>query len=301
MTITGRKLVLVQEPARDLEFNVVIEGKGEPVLLLHGFPDSAQVWSYQIDYLTARGYQVIAPDLRGFGESAKPRDSNPDRDVELYTIQRSIEDIGGILKQAQVKPPVHVVGHDWGAVVGWVMASMTPTRPLVRSLVAMSIGHPRAYKSPSIEQREKSWYIYFFQHERAEFAIARDPTFLRDWSRYDDPESLERWQRDLSRPGALTVALNWYRANASPDPKKSIVDGIEKLQQAGTWGNVQVPTLGIVGARDPHATSDPMKKSGEFVAPRLWQFKLIDAGHWLQREQPTLVNSLLTDFLKSVP
>ena len=299
MSLSGKSLrVRDDEFGIDLDFNVVDEGNGDPVLFLHGFPDSAEVWREQIGPVSNAGYRVIAPDLRGFGDSARPSDPDPGRDIALYSIQRIVADVIGILHALAVAPPVHVVGHDWGAAVGWVLASTTRSQPLVRSLVAMSVAHPRAYKRPTIAQRQKSWYIYFFQHPRAEHAIARDTQFLRDWSRF--PQEVPRWQRDLGRTGALTAALNWYRANASPDPARSLVDAIPELEAKGLWGPVRVPTLGVSSTDDPHLTSEPMRASDNFVAnPADWQYQEIPAGHWLQLERPELVNPLLVDFLKS--
>lgn len=301
MSLPG-KPITVPDPDLDkksLTLNVVDAGAGDPVLLLHGFPDSAEAWREQIKPLVAAGYRVIAPDLRGFGDSDKPRDpANIARDIGFYNLQRVVADIGGVL--AQLVPAgtrVHVVGHDWGAAVGWVLASLTRTQGLVRSLVAMSVAHPRAYKKPSILQRERSWYIYFFQHPRAEFAIQSDPQFLPEWSRY--PAEVSRWQKDLGRPDALTAALNWYRANASPDPDRSIVDKIPKLEASGDWSKVPVPTLGISSTRDPHLTPEPMQASGQYVAGP-WTYREVPAGHWLQLERPDLVNALVIDFLKSV-
>src|SRR5215831_19340129 len=125
MSITGQRFVVRDaQSGSDLEFNVVVAGKGDPVLLLHGFPDSSQVWSAQIQSLSDAGYQVIAPDLRGFGDSAKPHDPDPARDVGLYSLLRIVGDVVGIVTQLQLTKPVHVVGHDWGAVLGWVLASV---------------------------------------------------------------------------------------------------------------------------------------------------------------------------------
>jgi pimeloyl-ACP methyl ester carboxylesterase len=299
MSVQGKRVMVQEDEFKiPLEFNVVdTEGSGAPVLLLHGFPDRAAVWSNQIHALKDAGFRVIAPDLRGFGDSAKPHDTDRERDVALYRLERTVQDLLQILARLGIDGPVHVVGHDWGAAVGWVLASMVKTRGRVRSLVAMSVGHPLGYKRPTISQREKSWYIYFFQHERAEHAIQKDLTFLAEWSRHPDPQQVERWKQDLARPGALTAALNWYRANASPDPKHSIVDLIPVLEAQGQWTNVQVPTLGIASTNDPHLTPEPMKNSAKFVAG-YWRYAEVAAGHWLQLENPAWVTDQLVGFLK---
>src|SRR5437867_9179248 len=102
--------------ANGLSFHVVEEGKGDPVLLLHGFPDSSWMWRHQIPALVNAGYRVIAPDLRGFGQSDKPED------VEAYAMQTLVQDVVGILDQLGVEQ-THVVGHDWGAALAWSFAA----------------------------------------------------------------------------------------------------------------------------------------------------------------------------------
>src|SRR4029077_10346379 len=126
------KSITVPDPDLDkksLTLNVVDTGTGDPVLLLHGFPDSAEAWREQIKPLVAAGYRVIAPDLRGFGDSDKPRDpANIARDIGFDKLQRVGADIPGVLAQlVPARTRVHVVGHDWGAAVGWVFASLTKT------------------------------------------------------------------------------------------------------------------------------------------------------------------------------
>jgi pimeloyl-ACP methyl ester carboxylesterase len=110
---------------------VLDEGGGWPVLLLHGFPDSSHVWRHQVPALVEAGMRVIAPDLRGFGESDKPEA------VAEYAITRSIADVVAVLDALGIER-THVVGHDWGAGLAWVLAALVPAR--VERLVAMSAG-----------------------------------------------------------------------------------------------------------------------------------------------------------------
>src|SRR5262245_36605960 len=116
-----------------LNFNVVHEGSGEPVLLLHGFPDSSHLWRNQIPALVDAGFRVVAPDLRGFGDSDKPLET------EAYGVPAIVEDVVGILDRLDVRR-AHVVGHDWGAAVAWALTALHPER--VSRLVALSVGHP---------------------------------------------------------------------------------------------------------------------------------------------------------------
>jgi pimeloyl-ACP methyl ester carboxylesterase len=263
-----------------LTFNVVDEGKGaSTVLLLHGFPDSSYLWRYQIPALTNAGYRVIAPDLRGFGASAKPAKES------AYDLRQSlIPDVLGIL-QAMGIARAHVISHDWGAALGWALAAGAPQ--IVQSLVAMSVAHPGAFKNPPITQREKSWYILFFQFRSAEVALpAHDWRLFRQWS--GDHSEIKQWIADLSRPGALVAALNWYRANAHPE--RSLADV--------TLPIIQVPTLGVWSTGDLHLVEGPMEASGAFVAPGRFQYRRVeDASHWLMLDRPDFVNDMLLGFL----
>src|SRR3954469_24709859 len=190
-----------------VELAVRDEGDDQPVLLLHGFPDSSYLWRHQIEALTQAGMRCVAPDLRGRGESERPEA------VEAYAVRHSIADAVAILDQLEIER-AHVVGHDFGALVAWLLATVHPHR--VDRLVVMSVGHPSTFTRRSMRQREAAWYQLLFQFEGlAEELLARDDwRLLRDLLR--DDGDVEQYVADLSRPGALTAALNWYRANLDP-------------------------------------------------------------------------------------
>jgi len=126
---------------------VLDEGSGSPVLFLHGFPDSSCVWRHQVAALVDAGMRVVAPDLRGFGESDKPEG------VDAYALRRSIADVVAVLGALGIER-ARVVGHDWGAGLAWAVAAFTPAR--VERLVAMSVGHPNTQREPTVEEREKA-------------------------------------------------------------------------------------------------------------------------------------------------
>ena len=255
------------------------EGKGAPVLLLHGFPDSSQLWRHQVPALVDAGMRVIAPDLRGFGESDKPEA------VEDYAIARSVADMEAVLDGLGVER-AHVLGHDWGAGLAWALAAYVPER--VERLVVMSVGHPNTLRQPSVEQREKAWYQLLFQFTGvAEALIQRD-----DWKLFRemlaDAVDRERYIEDLSRPGALTAGLNWYRANARVD---------QELERTRPFPAVDVPTMGIWGSGDNFLLEEGMLGSGDHVTGT-WRYERIEgAGHWLQLDAPERVNELLLEFL----
>ena len=258
---------------------VLDEGQGRPVLLLHGFPDSSRLWRDQIPALVDVGMRAIAPDLRGFGESDKPEA------VGDYAIPRSVADMIAVLDELEIDR-AHVVGHDFGAALAWALAALAPAR--VDRLVAMSVGHPALLRERSIEQREKSWYTLLFQFEGvAEALLARDDWRLfREWLR--DDGDIERYVADLARPGALTAALNWYRANLAPH-----LD----LEPRPPVPAVAAPTLGLWSTGDHYLLEDRMVRSGELVTGP-WRYERIDgASHWMQLDAPERVNELLLDFL----
>jgi pimeloyl-ACP methyl ester carboxylesterase len=258
---------------------VLDEGSGPAVLLLHGFPDSSRLWRHQVPALVEAGKRVIAPDLRGFGESDKPAA------VEDYSIGRSVADMLAVLDALGVER-ADVVGHDWGAGLAWALAAFRPDR--VERLVVMSVGHPNTLRHPSIAEREKAWYQLLFQFTGvAEELIQRD-----DWRLFremlGDAIDREQYVADLSRPGALTAALNWYRANATP---------AQELERTQAFPAVDRPTLGIWSSGDNFLLEEGMLGSGEHVNGP-WRYARIEgAGHWLQLDAPTQVNTLLLEFL----
>jgi pimeloyl-ACP methyl ester carboxylesterase len=255
------------------------EGSGPAVLLLHGFPDSSHVWRHQVAALVEAGMRVVAPDLRGFGESDRPEA------VEDYALTRSVADMLAVLDALDIER-AHVVGHDFGAPIAWVLAALAPER--VERLVAMSVGHPATRAQRTIEQREKAWYQLLFQFTGvAEELLARDDwRLLRELLR--DDGDIERYVAELARPGALTAGLNWYRANLAPH---------RELQPPPPIPAVSAPVLGLWSSGDHYLTEDGVTRSGEFVTGP-WRYERIDdASHWMQLDAPERVNELLLAFL----
>ena len=262
-----------------LNFHLIHEGTGYPVLLLHGFPDSSHLWRNQIPRLVNAGLRVIAPDLRGFGNSDKPSET------EAYALPVILGDVIGILDQLNA-PRAHVIGHDWGAGVAWALAAMFPDR--VERLVALSVGHPATFFKAGLEQREKSWYMLLFQFRgiAEEFLKKDDWKFFREWVRHH-PET-EKWIEDLSRPGALTAGLNWYRANVAPEMA---------VPERWALPNVMAPTLGVWSSGDVYLTESQMLLSQQCVSGS-WTYERIEgASHWMQLDRPDYVNELLLRFL----
>ena len=260
-----------------VRLHVEDHGSGTPVLLIHGWPDSGYLWRHQVPFLTGHGFRVIVPDLRGLGRSDRPAA------VADYALRNAVGDVAGILDTLGVAA-AHVVGHDWGAAVAWFTAMFLPDR--VTKLAALSVGHPGAPRT--IRQHEMAWYQLFFQFEGiAEATIAFDDwAWLREFSRGDG--DLERYIEDLSRPGALTASLNWYRANLAPRMPGN-PSGLPP---------VTAPTLGIWSTNDHYLDGERMERSGACVEGP-WRHEVIPgASHWIPLDAPDRLNDLLLDWLR---
>jgi pimeloyl-ACP methyl ester carboxylesterase len=252
-------------------------GRGAAVLLLHGFPDSRLLWSEVAPRLVAAGYRVIIPDLRGFGRSDAPPN------VADYSLGHVVADLRELIARLARDRPVHVVGHDWGAVAGWCLALEHPG--LVTSQVALSVGHPREYALAGVAQKLRGAYTLAWQWPGlSERWLQRNGySGLRAWARQHP--RVERCISDVSRPGRLTAGLNWYRANV-------------RRVLFGRWPPCTVPTLGVWSDRDAMLAEDQMRNSGRRVqAP--WRYECIrGAGHWLPLEQPETVARLAVEWMR---
>ena len=264
----------------DIDMAVRVEGEGDAVLLLHGFPDSSYLWRHQIDFLTGKGYRVIAPDLRGFGDSDRPEG------VEAYSLINTLADLSMLLDHLEVKD-THVVGHDFGAAAAWGFAAFAPDR--TKSLSVLSVGHPACLREAGYEQLQRSWYMFMFQFEGVaeEWLTRNDFEFPR--MMFAGTPDMEKYIEDMSRPGALTAGLNWYRANLPPE---SWISGPPALPP------ILAPTMGVWSSDDIALTEEQMTLSEKFVQGT-WRYERIDdIGHWIPTEAPDTLNGLLLDFFQ---
>ncbi len=253
-------------------------GDGELVLLLHGFPQSKEIWGPQLEALAAGGYRAVAFDQRGYSPRARP-DA-----VEEYRIGHLVEDALAVAGGT----PFHVVGHDWGAVVAWHLAAKHPE--LIRSVTALSVPHPVAFAqalaTPGCDQRSRSSYIAFFrQAGLAEDALlAGGLRVMLEASGY--PGDVEERVRAMSDPGALTAALNWYRA-------------IDFSMVAGV-GKVVVPTQFIWSTGDVALAREGAEATAGHVAGP-YRFEVLDGvSHWIPEEVPDVLTRRLLEHLSSV-
>ncbi len=261
-----------------VEIHFEVTGEGRPVVLLHGFPDSGRLWRHQAPALAEAGFQVIVPDLRGYGTSGQPAD------VEAYSFLFLAGDVLAILDHLGIEK-AHVVGHDWGSALAWTIGSLVSDR--VDHLVAISVGHPLAFRAVGIEQLEKSWYMLLFQFPGVAERWLSDDGWanLRAWSHHPDADAVIA---DLEANGSLTPALNWYRANIAPE---ALVGPPPDLPL------VQATTMGIWSTGDFALTEQQMRGSADFVSGP-WRYERIEGpGHWMPIEVPDEINRLLLDFL----
>lgn len=223
-----------------LSFSVVVEGPadGPPVVLLHGWPDSSRVWRHQVPALTGAGFRVVAPDLRGFGGSDRPEGT------AAYRVRLLCGDVLGILDTLGIGRAA-VVGHDWGAALAWMLGSVFgPDR--VDRLAVLSAGHPEALRTAPPRQRQLSWYVLLFQFEGvAERWLSADgwANFSEFCGGADGYPDIEAAIAELSRPGALTASLEWYRANWTAESFVAPPLGLPPVTcpTLGVWGRPTSP------------------------------------------------------------
>ncbi len=278
--------------SKGVRIHVVEQGPedGPPVLLLHGFPEFWWSWRHLMDDLAAAGHRAVAMELRGFGDSDKPEK------VEDYSVVHSLGDVEAVLDT--VGESAFVVCHDWGAALGWVYSSLAPNR--VRGLAALNGPHPTALAKAgrSLTQRQASWYMLLFQFEGlAEEVLSRNNyELLRSWfygtARVRLPDDVvDRYVEVVSRPGALTAGLNWYRANTPPE----VLFAAERPELPP----VSCPVLVIWGVEDPYLTLEVGRGAAEYVSGPFAMQELPDTGHWVQQERPKEVGRLVLDFIET--
>ncbi|MDX1496105.1 MAG: alpha/beta hydrolase [Salinisphaeraceae bacterium] len=256
------------------------DNKRPVVLLLHGFPDSAEMWQPQIEALHAEGYRCIAPDTLGNGYSdiaPKVKDYNA---ISIAGDHRALLDHLGIQKAS-------VVGHDWGAAVAWLVAAYHPE--YVEKLVVISVGHPTAYARGEWRQKVLGWYTFFFQLRGiSELLIKQAVNGRRLFKKLEifqmHPDLNEVAER-MNAPGRLTAGINIYRAAAT-----------SLLFQAQP--PVSCPTLGIWSDGDLFLVESQMTESEQYVNGP-WRYERLSGGHWLPIEQPERISQLIIEHLQT--
>jgi pimeloyl-ACP methyl ester carboxylesterase len=275
--------------ANGLRFRAMVDGPphGEMFILLHGFPEGAESWSHQLDALAKAGFLAVAPDLRGYGLSEAPEG------VESYTIDQLAEDVRFMIT-AFGRPSAHVAGHDWGGMVAWFFAGRYPE--MTSTLTVLSVPHPAALAAASRDdedQQQRSRYVgLFVQPGKAERVLADDEyrRLRQMFTIGPSPDAVPRgvvdhFTRSLSRPGRLTAALNYYRANLAGG------GGWESLTAIGP---ITMPTVLLWGDQDPALGRRAAEATGQHVEGEYRLEVLQGAGHWLQFERAAEVSLALT-------
>jgi len=277
------------------------------VILLHGFPEFWYSWRHQLTALGAN-YHVVAPDMRGYNLSDKPAR------VEDYRIEVLVEDVVDLIKWFGAEKAA-IVAHDWGAAVAWVVAQKYPER--VSKLAVLQVPPAALWRANmSLRQLLRSWYMFFFQLPRMpEWAIDRKDfvalnrmfkeTVVRQGA-FSDAD-IQLYKEALSRPGALTAAINYYRANVRRlmVPRNSRdTSGRNRETQAdqtrsGGAGHIRVPTLFIFGEQDFAILPETVRGLEKHIDAPYRELRIIDSGHWVQNEAVVEVKEALIDFLSS--
>jgi pimeloyl-ACP methyl ester carboxylesterase len=265
----------------DLVFEARADGPdgGELVLLLHGFPQTSFSWRQQLPALASAGFRAVAPDQRGYSPRARPAD------VGEYRSDRLVADVLGFADALGVDR-FHLVGHDWGGGVAWQVAGRHADRLL--TVTSVSTPHPAAFRRAiqDGDQRDRSGYMQFFRSPEAEpFFLDDDAAGLRAlYTATSLPEdAVEEYLRVLSEPGAMTGALNWYRA-----ADLGLVEGL---------GPITTPAMYVWSTHDPALGREAADATAQHVDGP-YRFEVLEGvGHWIPEEAAETLNGLLLEHL----
>ena len=267
-----------------IRLHVVTAGDltGEPIILLHGFPEFWYGWQHQIDHLADKGFHVIIPDQRGYNLSDKPKG------VSAYHINELVNDILGLIEAFDYQQ-VYLAGHDWGTVVAWWLVTHHPKK--LKRLAILNVPYPTVLRQGGIRQLLKSWYIFLFQIPWLPEQLARlnnwhDGRILRNSGHPDtfSDEDILRYKAAWSQEGAITAMINWYRANGRSFLSSNTLPK----------GTIKVPTLMLWGERDVALRKELAPISIELCENGELVF-FPNATHWLQHDEAA-VNQHLCNF-----
>jgi pimeloyl-ACP methyl ester carboxylesterase len=253
---------------------------GPVVVLLHGFPQHNDSWDAVIDRLTARGYRCLAPNQRGYCAGARPPRRRDYRIPELVGDLRALIDASGAQR-------VHLVGHDWGAAVAWAAAAEMPERLITVSPV--SVPHPAAFLTSFLTSRQglASFYMYLFQLPRLPewTLLPRNGNFMAKALRQagQTPVVAARDARAMLEPGALTAAINWYRALPLTNPRS-------------INHKICVPTLYVWSDQDIALLPKAAYNTGSYVTAEYRFEVMAGVSHWIPDEEPDQLADLLLDW-----
>jgi pimeloyl-ACP methyl ester carboxylesterase len=275
----------------DVRLQVSITNEGGErglALLLHGFPELAFSWRYQIPVLADAGYEVWVPNTRGYGGSSKPAG------VSAYAIDHLLDDVAALI-DASGRDEVTLIGHDWGAAQAWMFA-IRRLRPLTR-LVIMNVPHPACMRRElrTFRQLRRSWYVFFFQipwlpekmlgARRAAMIGRSFEDMATDKTRFPAGVT-DVYRKAAMRRGALRSMINYYRA-ALRGARRAAAEGLPVIS---------TPTLMLWGLDDSALGKETTDGTDEYVDNLTLRF-LPGVSHWVQQEAPEIVNAMLLAWL----
>ncbi|MDH5642320.1 MAG: alpha/beta hydrolase [Nitrospira sp.] len=277
--------------ANGLSFRVAVAGIGDQLLLcLHGFPESALSWRYQLTPLWQAGYRVWAPDLRGYAGTSKPNGLN------AYQLEQLLDDVTALLDMAQARQ-VFLAGHDWGGIIAWYYAMRHPTR--IQALIILNAPHPACF-----EREVRRWH----QLRRSWYMLACQLPWLPEWilaagqarligTIFDimrrSPESIpvnivQQYRQQAAEPGALTAMLNYYRA--------ALRGGGAFRQRRLGYPVIQLPTLVLWGRHDQALSRENLVGLDRYVTD-LTVIPFPHAGHFVHEDDPQRVTGEILRWL----
>jgi epoxide hydrolase 4 len=271
-----------------VRLHYVEAGEGPLVVLLHGFPEFWYSWRHQIPALAGAGFRVIAPDMRGYNLSDKPEGT------DAYRVELLVDDVAGLVRHTGAERAT-IVGHDWGGLAAWYAAILRPE--VVERLGVINAPHPAAYRRELTRSTQalRSLYAGFFQLPvLPETAVSAGDFKLVEHVLRSEPgregafsdEDIRLYKEALAQPGALTAAINYYRAAARD--QSNLFSLAER--------RIDAPTLLIWGEKDPYLVSSLAEDLEEWV-PRI-RLERLPASHWVPVDAAEAVNRLLLDFLR---
>lgn len=281
---------------RTLNFHFLEAGSGPLALCLHGFPDTAYSFRYQLPMLAQAGYRAVAPFMRGYA----PSDPAPDG---RYDIGALAQDALELIEVLGYKEAI-LFGHDWGAVAAYPAAAMAPR--VVKKLVTAAVPYGAKFfqaLATNYVQERRSWYMFFFQSALAEEAVRHnDFAFLdqiwADWSPGWKwaPEEMAALKESFRKPGTLEAAIGYYRATLGPVFKDAAVAA---QAATGMSAPIDVPAMMIHGRNDGCIGAELVPGMEQHFTRGLRIEYVDNAGHFVHKERPDVVNRLVMDFLKS--
>jgi pimeloyl-ACP methyl ester carboxylesterase len=255
---------------------------GEVVFLLHGFPETSYEWRHQLPALARAGFRAIAPDQRGYSPRARPAD------VAEYGVLKLANDVLA-MADAVGATRFHVVGHDWGSAVAWVVAGIAPDR--VISATPMSVPHPDAFAAvladkTSCQYTASSYFDFFTTPGATDFFVQNDSAGLRAAYEGVPAADVDVYVAALDRD-AIDSGLNWYRANVA-----------NRNLNAPKLGAVKVPTLFIWSDKDTYLCRDGADLTASYVDAPYHLEVIPGVNHWIADNAPDALNTLLLAHLE---